>query len=126
MSGTIYLHGLRFQKINERDLRTITAQNLEFLFVSSSGLIADSGHVYLFTSDGVFYIKKSIYNNSVIDKYLPFIYNDEWGVINLYFCDLLIINPAIYDGFVQKLCAKNIRDFWFQTAIDIYKSKDNK
>lgn len=123
MSDSICLRGIKFKKIREQDWRKINTQNLEFLFISSSGFISDAGYVYLFTSNGAFYIKKSVYNNSFIDKYLPFIYDDEWNVINLYFCDLLIINPEIYNSFVSELCAKNIRDFWFQTAIDIYKYK---
>ena len=46
----------------------------------------------------------------------------NWKIINMYFYDYLVINPEIYDSFMKELCAKNIRDFWFETAIDIYKN----
>jgi hypothetical protein len=43
----------------------------------------------------------------------------------MYFYDYLVINPEIYDSFMKELCAKNIRDFWFETAIDMYRNSLN-
>lgn len=117
------INGVKFQRITEQDLHKINQENLMFLFVSSSGVVADSGYIYLFSSGGAFYIKNAIYFESFINKYFSFIYDNTWREINLYFCDLLIINPKIYDSFVLDLCSRNIRDYWFQSAIEIYRDK---
>lgn len=119
MDDVFSVKGVNFQKIDDKDL--INHQNLMFLFISSSGVMADSGYIYLFCTDGAFYIKKYIYDDAFFNKYFSFI--SGWRRINLYFCDLLIINPTIYDSFVRELSNRNIRDFWFQASIEIYRDK---
>lgn len=123
MDDLFYINGVNFQKISEQDLCKINSKNLMFLFVSSSGVIADRGYIYLCSDVGTFYIKNAICFESFINKYFSFVYDDGWQQINLYFCDLLIINPKIYGSFVHELCNRNIRDFWFQGAIEIYRDK---
>ena len=79
------------------------------------------GRIYVFTSNGAFFMNKSDYGDDFINNTL--IYLGDWNLINVYFCDFLIINPKIYDSFVSELCKRNINDFWFQTAMEIYKDK---
>ncbi len=121
MNKSISMNGVIFQKISEQDLHKISHQKLMFLFVSSSGVMADCGYVYLFSDDGAFYIKNNICFESFINKYFPFVCDNGWGWINVYFCDFLIINPKVYDSFVCELRNRNIRDYWFQSAIEIYR-----
>ena len=118
----ITLRNVQFQKITEQNLKDINMSNIQYFFVSQSGAIDISGNIYFFTSNGAFFMTKTDYQKKFIDKFLSKTNVQKWKKINLYFCDFLIINPKIYDFFIKELCAKNIRDFWFETAIDIFES----
>ena len=117
--NTIYIRNVCFQKITEQAFQNMNVSNLKFVIILQSDAIDTSGNIYFFTSDGAFFMEKSDYNDVFIDKLVSI--TSDWNMINLYFCDFLIIKPTIYDYFVQELCSRNIRDFWFETAIDIYK-----
>ena len=120
MSNTICIRGVNFQKINETNLKKIDVSNLLFIMISQSGMVDIRGNIYFFTPTAAFFWTKDDYDDDFVDALL--LYVKDWNMINVYFCDFLLISPTIYDSFVRKLCARNIRDFWFETAIDIYKS----
>lgn len=113
------IKGVYFQKIEQSVFNKLDLSKLQFCIVSQSGVIDAPGNIYLFMSDGAFVIEKNgkRFIENLLSKY------SKWKKINLYFCDYLIINPKIYDSFTTELFTKNIRDFWFETAIDIYKDK---
>ena len=117
----IYIKNVRFQKINEKTFDNLNISKLQFFIILRSGVIDTAGNIYFFMSDGAFFMTQNEYSDDFIDKILSFV--SEWKKINLYFCDDLFINPKIYDSFVKKLYTTNIRDYWFETAIDIYKNK---
>ena len=121
MSNTVRIKGIDFQKINERYLKKANLSNLLFVMVSQSGAIDRRGTVYFFTLTSAFILDKGDYGDYFIDDL--FLYTKDWNLINVYFCDFIIINPDIYDSFVHELCARNQPYFWFQTAIDVYKNK---
>lgn len=120
---TICLRGVNFQKITEQTFDKINLSELKFFFISRSGIIDTPGKIYFFTSDGAFIMYTNAYGTHFIEERLSFIYDQEWNIINLCFCDFLFINPKIYKSFVTELCSRNIRDFWFETTIDIYKDR---
>ena len=117
---TIHIRNVCFQKITEDSFKKINLSDLQFFIVSQSGVIDTPGNIYLFTSNNAFFMDKNGYNNGFIDNFLSKFL--DWNLINLYFCDFLIIKPEIYNSLVKKLCARNIRDFWFETSIDLSES----
>lgn len=117
---TFNMCGVDFQKITEQTFKKINFSELQFFIISQSGAIDTAGNIYIFTRDNAFFMNKNGYSKNFIDNI--FVVLSEWNIINLYLCDFLVINPKIYNSFVSELCSKNIRDFWFETAIDIYKS----
>lgn len=116
----ICIRNLQFQSITKKALTKINLSDIKFFIVLRSGLVYKPGNTYIFTSNGAFFI------NNTTDDFLSTIIPQTWNKINLYFCDDLIINPKIYNSFIHKLCTKNIRDFWFETAIDIFKNRIQK
>ena len=108
-----------FQNITEQTFNKLDLSNLQFFMVSQSGVIDVLGNIYLFMIDGAFVIEKC--DNNFTEKLLSTF--SKWEKINLYFCDFLIINPKISDSFIPELYARNIRDFWFETAVEIYRDK---
>lgn len=118
--NTICIRNLEFQKITEQQFSTIDMCDVKFFILLQSGLIDTPGNIYIFTTNGAFFLTKT--KDNFIDKFLSMMDSKNWKKINLYFCDFLVINPEIYDSFMKELCAKNIRDFWFETAIDMYKN----
>lgn len=121
MKNSICIQGVIFERINEKSFKKIDLSNILFFMISQSGAIDRRGIIYFFTSTATFFMDKEDYNNDFIDKLL--LSMSEWNLINLYFCDFLIINPKIYYAFVHELCIRNSRYFWFETAIDVYKDK---
>ena len=115
---SFYKHGVKFQKIEEQLFKQINISDLKFLIISRSGGIDAPGNIYFFTSKNAFFMDKNGYGKNFINKLLSKI--PDWHKINLYFCDDLIISPAIYDSFVHELCKRNNRAFWFQTTIEIF------
>ena len=118
---TVIVNNVEFTRINQKDFLNIDTHKLQFFIISQSGIIDTRGNIYFFTTNGAFFMKKNEYSKNFIDKLLS-IFGD-WNLINLFFCDFLIVNPDIYDFFVHELCAKNIQDFWFEKAFEIYKTK---
>lgn len=118
----ITIRHVKFQKINEQIFKNINLSNIKFFMILQSGLIDTAGNIYVFADDCAFFMTKHGYKDNFIDKFLSIMNKNNWKIINMYFCDFLVINPEIYDSFMKELCAKNIRDFWFETAIDIYKN----
>ena len=121
MEKTICVQGVTFKRINEKTFKKIDPSNVLFFMISQSGVIDRRGIIYLFTKTECFYMYKKHYREGFIDNILLSVSN--WNLINVYFCDFLVINPAIYEPFVRELCARNLRYFWFDTAIDVYKEK---
>jgi len=119
----IDIQGVRFYTVTEKTFNKINLSNLQFFIISRSGVVDDAGNVYFFTSDGAFVMYKNGYCYDFIEKFIAA--RKRWKKINLYFCDDLIINPEIYDDFTKQLYATNIRDYWFETAIDIYRKQAN-
>lgn len=117
----ICIQNVRFRKITEKSFHKMKLSNLKFFIVSRSGVIDNIGNIYFFTSDGAFVMDKNGYSYDFIENFVST--RKQWKKINLYFCDDLIINPEIYDDFTKKLYATNIRDYWFETAIEIYKNQ---
>ena len=114
---------IQFTKITEQSFDKINLSDLKYFIISRSGLIDTPGNIYFFTSKNAFLMNKCGYQKDFIDKFLSKINIQNWEKINLYFCDDLFINIEIYDSFIKELCAKNIRDFWFETALDIFKNR---
>ena len=123
MSNTVCLRNVIFHKINKQTFDTINTSDLQFFIVLRSGLIDTSGNMYFFTSDSAFFMHEHKDICDFADSFLLKKIPGQWKKINLYFCDDLFIREEIYDSFVHELCARNIRDFWFQTTIDIFKDK---
>ncbi|MBQ6110599.1 MAG: hypothetical protein IJL05_04420 [Alphaproteobacteria bacterium] len=117
-NDTICIRNVWFQEITEQTFHKINISDLQFFLISQSGVIDKPGNIYFFTSDGAFFMNQNDYKDGFINKLLSIV--PEWNLVNIYFCDFLIINPKIYNSFVTQLCTTNIRDFWFETAIDIY------
>jgi len=117
----ICIQNVRFRKITEKSFHKMKLSNLKFFIVSRSGVIDNIGNIYFFTSDGAFVMDKNGCSKNFIEKFIST--RNKWKKINLYFCDDLIIKPEIYNDFAKKLYATNIRDYWFETAIEIYKNQ---
>lgn len=115
----ICIKNLDFQQITESAFKQINLSDVLFFVLSQSGGIDAVGNIYFFTTNGAFFMDKNKYGT----KFIDFLFSIKWRRINLYFCDFLIINPKIYDLFVCNLTEKNIRDFWFESAIEIYKER---
>jgi hypothetical protein len=113
---------IQFKRINSQKLITMNIPDIKFMIISRSGKIDTPGNVYVFTHTKAFLMHKNEYSDDFLNKFVSILDNAKWKKINLYFCDDLIINPSIYDYFTKELCARNIRDFWFQTSIDIFKN----
>lgn len=122
-TNTICIRNVNFKKIYQPTLDDIKILNIKYFFISASGLIDTPGNIYIFSSVGAFFMNKTGYSNNFIDRFLQISGKKHWRKINLYFCDFLFIAPEIYDSFVRELCARNIRDFWFETTIDIFKEQ---
>lgn len=120
-NDSIYIKSVCFQKITQKTFQKINLSDLKFFIISRSGMIDTPGNIYFFISDKAFYMNKADYHDDFINEILSKTKDKKWKKINLYFCDDLIINPIISDSFTATLYAKNIRDFWFETAIEIYK-----
>ena len=118
-ANTVCIQNVIFHKINKQTFDKINIPDLQFFIISRSGLIDKPGNMYFFTSTKAFFINQSKNTDNFLSTKIP----GFWNKINLYFCDDLFINPKIYDSFARELCTRNIRDFWFQTAIDIFKDK---
>jgi len=121
MNNTISISGVKFQRTTPKAIRNDISSNLLFFMISQSGALDRRGTIYFFTPTGAYFMEREDYANEFKDEL--FLFAAEWNLINAYFCDFLIIRPDIYDSFVHELCAKNIRDFWFDTAIEIYRNK---
>ena len=121
MNNTISISGVKFQRTTPKAIRNDISSNLLFFMISQSGALDRRGTIYFFTPTGAYFMEREDYANEFKDELFTFA--AEWNLINAYFCDFLIIRPDIYDSFVHELCAKNIRDFWFDTAIEIYRNK---
>ena len=121
MEKSVCVQGVVFKKITECDFKKMGLSNILFFMISQSGAIDRCGIIYIFTKTDTFFVDKQDYNDGFIDELLLSVSN--WNLINVYFCDFLVINPEIYDSFVRELCVRNLRYFWFETAIDVYKSK---
>ena len=122
-ANTICIRNVQFQKINEQVFNNINLSDLKFFIILRSGLIDKPGNLYFFSSTEAFFINTYAYKNNLIENFLSRINKSNWYKINLYFCDDLFINTQIHDFFIHELCTRNIRDFWFETAIDMYKDK---
>ena len=122
-TGTICIRNVIFQKITKQTFGIMNISDLQFFIISRSGAIDTPGNMYFFTSTDAFFMHepKDIYD--FVAKFLPTKIPGPWRKINLHFCDDLFINPKIYDSFVHELCARNIRDFWLHTTIDIFRDK---
>ena len=116
----IDIQNVRFYTVTEKTFNKIKLSNLQFFIISRSGVVDDAGNVYFFTSDGAFVMYENGYSYDFIENFVST--RKQWKKINLYFCDDLIITPDICDDFLKKLYATNIRDYWFETAIDMYKN----
>lgn len=121
MEKSICVQGIVFKRITECAFKKIGLSNILFFMISQSGAIDRCGIIYLFTKTDCFFMDKQDYSDGFIDEVLLSVSN--WNLTNVYFCDFLVVNPAIYDSFVYELCARNLRYFWFDTAIDVYKEK---
>ena len=121
MSNTVCINGLIFQRISKNFFKKLELSNLLFIMISQSGVVDIRGNIYFFTPTETFVLTKDDYGDDFVDELLSYV--KSWNLINVYFCDFIIINPDIYDSFVRELCAKNQSYFWFQTAIDVYKDK---
>ena len=121
MEKTICIKGVIFKRIDEKKFKKIDLSNVLFFMISQSGEFDRCGIIYVFTETECFFMEKQDYKEGFIDEILLSV--PEWGLINVYFCDFLVINSAIYDSFVRELCARNLRYFWFETAIDVYDSR---
>ena len=120
MKKSVWINGVEFKSIKESSFKKIVS-DLQFFMVSQSGEIEVPGNIYFFTNTGAWFMKKEGYADDFIDKLLSKF--SDWHLINLCFFDFLIINPKIYDSLIKEISAKNIRDYWFETAIGVYKDK---
>ena len=124
MERSICVQGVVFKRITQCSFDKIDLSNVLFFMISQSGAIDRRGIIYFFTKTDTFFMDKQDYDDGFIDNLLLSV--PEWNLINVYFCDFLVINPDIYDFLVRKLCARNQRFFWFETAIDVYKRIYNR
>ena len=124
MERSICVQGVVFKRITQCSFDKIDLSNVLFFMISQSGAIDRRGIIYFFTKTDTFFMDKQDYDDGFIDNLLLSV--PEWNLINVYFCDFLVINPDIYDILVRKLCARNQRFFWFETAIDVYKRIYNR
>ena len=122
-TNTIYLRNVQFTKITKKTFDKINIPDLQFFIISRSGLIDTPGNMYFFTSTNAFFMHERKDIDNFVDTFLSTKIPGLWQKINLYFCDFLFIAPEIHDSFVRELCARNIRDFWFETMIDIFKDQ---
>ncbi|MBO7042720.1 MAG: hypothetical protein J6W08_02520 [Alphaproteobacteria bacterium] len=121
MKDSICIKGVTFKRINEDLFKEIDPNTILFFMISQSGLVDRRGTIYIFTKSAAFFMDREDYGDGFIDRLLLSV--EEWDLINVYFCDLLIIDPKIYNTFARELCARNIRDFWFETATCVYRDK---
>ena len=121
MEKTICVQGVIFKRITESSFKKLDLSNILFFIISQSGVFDRCGIIYVFTETESFFMEKQDYKDGFIDELLLMVPN--WNLVNVYFCDFLVIKPAIYDSFVRELCARNLRYFWFETAIDVYDSR---
>ena len=121
MKDSICIKGVTFKRINEDLFKEIDPNTILFFMISQSGLVDRRGTIYIFTKSAAFFMDREDYGDGLIDRLLLSV--EEWDLINVYFCDLLIIDPKIYNTFARELCARNIRDFWFETATCVYRDK---
>ncbi len=121
MEKSICIKGVTFKRISEKSFKKIDTSNILFFMISQSGAIDRRGTIYIFTPTAAFFMDKEDYSDGFTDEF--FLSIVKWKSINVYFCDFLIIKPKIYDEFVHELCTRNLRSFWFETAIDVYKDK---
>ncbi len=121
MEKSVCVQGVVFKRITECFFEKMDLSNILFFMISQSGVFDRCGTIYFFTKTDTFFMNKQDYNDGFIDELLLSV--SKWNLINVYFCDFLVINPEIYDSFVGELSARNLRYFWFETAIDVYKSK---
>lgn len=121
MNDTITISGVKFQRTTPNAVREELSTNMLFFMVSQSGALDRRGTIYFFTPNAAYFMEREDYQGGFIDEL--FIFASEWNLINVYFCDFLIIRPDIYDSFVRELCARNQPYFWFDTAIDVYGHK---
>ena len=119
MKDSICIKGVTFKRINEDLFKEIDPKTILFFMISQSGLVDRRGTIYVFTKSAAFFMDRGDYTEGFIDRLLLSV--AEWDLINVYFCDFLIINPKVYDSFVCELRNRNIRDYWFQSAIEIYR-----
>ena len=120
---TICIRDVQFQKINEQVFNSLKLSDILLILVSSSGMIDKPGRVYIFMPKSAFFMDKYCYGNNFIGELLSRIEQQNWGIQNVYLCDNVCVNPKIYIPFMRAVCARNIRDYWFQTAIDVYRDK---
>ena len=120
---TICMQNVLLTKINEQTFKTFTMSDILLILVSSSGFVDEPGRVYILMSKAAFFMDKYCYSDNFIGELLSKIEKQNWGIQNVYLCDNVCVNPKIHTPFMKALCAENIRDFWFQTAIDIYRDK---
>ena len=121
MGKSVCIQGVNFKRINENSFKQMDVSDILFFMISQSGAVDGRGIVYFCTPTAAFYMNKNDYRIDFIDNLL--LYLKDWNLINIYFCDFLIINPKIYDFLVHELCLRNSLYFWFDTAIDVYRDK---
>ncbi len=121
MENSICIKGVNFQRTTPGAVRNDISSKMLFFMISQSGALDRRGTIYFFTPTGAYFMELEDYTAEFKDEL--FIFTSEWNLVNAYFCDFLIIRPDVYDSFIHELCAKNIRDFWFDTAIEIYRNK---
>ena len=121
MNNSFSVHGVKFHRTTPNAVRKVHSLNMLFFMISQSGALDRRGTIYFFTPTGAYFMEREDYTAEFKDEL--FIFTSEWNLVNAYFCDFLIIRPDIYDSFIHELCAKNIRDFWFDTAIEVYRNK---
>lgn len=121
MNNSICIKDIDFQRTTPSKVRKEIAFQMLFFMVSQSGVVDRRGTIYFFTPTGAFFMEKTDYGDDFIDEL--FMYASKWDLINVYFCDFLVIRPDIYDDFVRELCMRNQPYFWFNTAIEVYGDK---
>lgn len=121
MQNSVCIKGVSFKRIDENFFKEIDMSNMLFFMISQSGSIDRRGTIYFFTTTETFFMDREDYNDGFVDKLLSYV--PDWFLINVYFCDFVIINPKIYDSFVRELCARNLRYYWFETAMEVYRDK---
>lgn len=106
MNNSFTISGVKFHRTTPNTVRKVHSLNMLFFMISQSGSLDRRGTIYFFTPTGAYFMEREDYTAEFKDELF-----------------ILIIRPDIYDSFIHELCAKTIRDFWFDTAIEVYENK---